>query len=69
MIRDEHTIIVGDSNFSGSTSSKALCCSNSELEAADILGNIGSYLSNYCKTLLVLINIVVIDCEKLGYFI
>ena len=66
--RDEHTIIVDDSNFSGSMSPKALCWS-SKLEAADILRNVLSYLSNYCKTLLVLINIVIIDCEKMCYFI
>ena len=60
------TVIVSDSNFSGSTPSKAIRLSYCSLKTADAIRNILSYLSNYCKALLILINIVVVDSEELS---
>ena len=61
------TVIIINYNLSGSSSSKAICCSNSQLETVDILSNIWSYLSNYCKTLFIFINIIINNSEELWY--
>ena len=44
-----------------------LCYPNSNLETADILGNIRSYLSDQCKALLIFINIIIDNCDELCY--
>ena len=64
---EQLTVIITNSNLSGSSASKALCMSNSQMETADIIRNIWSYLSNYCKTLFIFINIIINNSEELWY--
>ena len=59
------TIGVSDPNFSSSKSSMAVSLTDSSLEAADVIRNILPYLSNYCKALLILINVIIVNLEKL----
>ena len=63
------TVIVSDSYLNGPKSSKAFCRPYCSLETADVVRDILSYLSNYCKALLILINIVISDIEELFYVV